>query len=60
MIGSRNRERSKPWRYRLEPLQECRLAAALVLLMSVATVSVMAGTQLSRQATETSARLLRR
>jgi hypothetical protein len=25
-------------RYRLEPLQDCRLAAALVLLMSFATV----------------------
>jgi hypothetical protein len=47
-------------RYRLEPLQDCRLAAALVLLMSFATVSVLAGTEASRRPSEIGLTLLQR
>ncbi|MET0745060.1 MAG: hypothetical protein ABWY78_16935 [Microvirga sp.] len=55
IAGTRRHQSTKPPRYRLEPLQECRLAAALVLLLSFATVSVLAGTEASRQITEAGA-----
>ncbi len=58
--GSRKYQCSKTPRYRLEPLKECRLAAALVLLMSFATVSVLAGTEASRRPSEMGLTLLQR
>ena len=58
--GSRKYQGSKMPRFRLEPLQDCRLAAALVLLMSFVTVSVLAGTEASRRPSETGLTLLQR
>jgi hypothetical protein len=48
-VRIRNQNMVKSPGYRLEPMKESRLAAALILLMGFATVSVMAGTQAASQ-----------